>query len=142
MSHARLLRSIVALCAVFSWIVVAAGCPGTLTDEEKEMFQGGGVCPDVPSLLVSKCGTAGCHVEGASAAGALDLISPNVESRLVGVAGTAGCNSMPLVDPTDAANSLLYAKIVDPPPCGLKMPLGATLTTLEIDCIKTWIEGL
>jgi hypothetical protein len=135
MPHARLLRSSVALFAVVSWVVVASGCPGTLTDEEKKMFQGGGSCPDIPSFLTAKCGNAGCHPQGAT----LDLASAGVEARLVGKAASVTCGGAIFVNPADPAGSLLYKKLNDSPPCGSKMPLGSSLTQLEIDCIKTWI---
>ena len=138
MHHVRLLRSSLGFFAIASWIVVASGCPGTLTDEEKKMFQGGGACPDVPSLLAAKCGTAGCHPQG----GTLDLASSGVEARLVGKAGSPTCSGATLADPANPTNSLLYKKINDSPPCGSKMPIGGTLTQLEVGCIEDWISGL
>ena len=139
MHHARLLRSSVAFVALASWIVVVSGCPGTLTEEEKKMFQGGGSCPDIPSLLTSKCGMAGCHPQGGTT---VDLASPGVESRLVGKAATAACGGSVLANPADPAGSLLYKKLNDSPPCGSKMPLGSSLSPNDIDCIKTWIGEL
>jgi len=138
MHHARLLRSSVALFVVASWIVVASGCPGTLTEEEKKIFQGGGSCPDVPSLLTAKCGIAGCHPQG----GTLDLASSGIEARLVGKAASMACGSTVLANPADPAASLLYLKLEDSPPCGTKMPLGSSLSPLEISCIKDWIGTL
>lgn len=138
MHHVRLLRSAIGLFAIASWIVVASGCPGTLTEEEKKMFQGGGSCPDVPSLLAAKCGTAGCHGAG----GTLDLASSGVEARLVGKTGSAACGSATLADPANPMNSLLYQKISDSPPCGTRMPIGSPLTQVEVDCIEEWIGGL
>lgn len=139
MHHARLLRTPVAFVAFASWIVVASGCPGTLTEEEKKMFQGGGSCPDIPSLLASKCGSAGCHASGGSS---IDLASANVESRLVGKAGSPACSAAVLADPADPAGSLLYKKLQDSPPCGTKMPLGSSLSAAEIGCIQDWIGSL
>ncbi len=138
MHHARLLRSSVMLFVVASWIVVASGCPGTLTEEEKKVFQGGGSCPDIPSLLTAKCGIAGCHPQG----GTLDLASPGVDTRLVGTAASMTCGSAVFANPADPEGSLLHKKLLDSPPCGTKMPLGASLSPLEIDCIKDWIGTL
>lgn len=138
MHQGRRLRTGVALFAITSWILCAAGCPGTLTEEEKQMFQGGGACPDIPSLLAAKCGTAGCHPQG----GALDLASPSVEARLVGKASSATCSGAVFANPADPEGSLLYKKLNDSPPCGSKMPLGASLSPLEINCIKDWIADL
>jgi hypothetical protein len=138
MLQGRQLRAGVALFSIMSWIVCAAGCPGTLTEEEKAIFQGGGACPDVPSLLAAKCGTAGCHPQGSP----LDLASPNVETRLVGKASSPTCKGTVFAIPANPEGSLLYEKLKDSPPCGSKMPLGASLSPLEINCIKDWIGGL
>lgn len=138
MHHVRLLRSSVGLFAIASWIVVASGCPGTLTEEEKKMFQGGGSCPDIPSFLAAKCGTAGCHPQGAP----LDLASAGVETRIVGQAPTVTCAGQIVANPADPEGSLIYKKLNDSPPCGSKMPLGSSLSPTEIDCIKTWIGTL
>lgn len=138
MLHARFLRASVVLVTITSWIVLACGCPGTLTDEEKQMFQGGGSCPDIPSLLSAKCGNYGCHPQGA----VLDLTSAGVASRLVGKNGTNTCSSYTLANPSDPSGSLLYKKFSDSPPCGSKMPLGSSLSALEIKCIEDWIGSL
>lgn len=139
MHHARLLRSSVVLFLAASWIAVVSGCPGTLTEEEKKMFQGGGSCPDVPSLLTAKCGMAGCHPQGGTL---VDLASPGVAARVVGKTSTPTCNGVVLANPADPEGSLLHKKLQDSPPCGSKMPLGASLSPLEIDCIKDWIGTL
>lgn len=138
MHHARLLRSSVAFVAVASWIVVTSGCPGTLTEEEKKMFQGGGSCPDVPSLLTAKCGLAGCHGPGS----APDLGSPGVEARIVGKSASPTCGGAVLANPAAPEESLLYKKLQDSPSCGSRMPIGAPLSPLEIDCIRDWIGSL
>ena len=138
MPHARLLRSSAVLFVLASWILVVSGCPGTLTEEEKKIFQGGGSCPDVPSLLLAKCGIAGCHPQG----GTLDLASSGIETRLVGKAASMTCGGAVLANPADPAGSLLFKKLEDAPPCGTKMPLGSSLSPLEIDCIKAWIGTL
>jgi hypothetical protein len=138
MHHARLLRSSVAFVALASWIVVASGCPGTLTEEEKKMFQGGGSCPDIPSLLTAKCGLSGCHAQGSTP----DLGSAGVEARIVGKTSSPTCGGAVLANPAAPEESLLYKKLLDSPSCGSKMPIGATLSPLEIDCIKDWIGTL
>jgi hypothetical protein len=138
MHHVRLLRSAVGLFAIASWLVVAFGCPGTLTEEEKKMFQAGGNCPDIPSFLAAKCGTAGCHPQGAP----LDLASAGVETRIVSQAASATCNGQVIANPADPEGSLLHRKLNDSPPCGSKMPLGASISPTEIDCIKAWIGTL
>ncbi|HVK64918.1 MAG TPA: hypothetical protein VM694_10600, partial [Polyangium sp.] len=139
MMNARFFRICAAALSAPLVVALAAGCPGTLTEEEKAIFQGGGTCPDVPAMLTAKCGTANCHAAGSAT---VDLASPNMESRLVSVAGTESCGSVILANPIDAAGSLIYAKLLDPPPCGLKMPLGGSMSDLEINCVKLWIESL
>ena len=112
--NARFFRFCVATLGASLVVALAAGCPGTLTEEEKQIFQGGGACPDVPAMLAEKCGSANCH--GSGSPSSVDLGSPNVESRIVSVAGTESCGSAILANPLDAAGSLIYAKLVDPPP--------------------------
>lgn len=113
-----------------------SGCPGTLDDPAR--FKG---CPDVPALFVAKCATSGCH-SGASPAAALDLKASGVESRLAGQPATF-CAGGLLANPGDPSASVLYKKLTDAPPCGARMPSGASaLSDLETECILGWIGGL
>ncbi len=118
--------------------LLSAGCPGTL--ENKEAFlAGSGNCPDMPAFLADKCGTANCH-SGAAPAAMLDLKSPGVEARVADKPG-AQCVGK-LANTSDPENSLLYTKLLDPPGCGLRMPIGAPLSAEESFCVAQWIETL
>lgn len=119
-----------------------AGCPGTLTDEEKAKFTGGGgtfECPDIYPYLAEKCGTAGCH--GATMPTSnLDLVSPGIEGRIANK--TALCGGL-LANTSDPQASVIFTKLLDPPPCGARMPfLKEALPDAEVDCILTWLEGI
>jgi hypothetical protein len=140
MAKQHVMRSIVAALMVATAALVA-GCPGNLTDEEKAEFQGLGNCPDIPKLFAERCSSAGCHSMISPQAN-LDLISPNLEGRVVSVAATDNCKNAVLANPIDAEGSILYGKVTDTPPCGVRMPVGEPLSPSEIACVKRWIEGL
>lgn len=129
--------------ALTSAAALLAGCPGTLTDEEKAKFTGSGgptfECEAIGPYLEKKCGSAGCH--GATTpASNLDLVSPGVEERIADK--TAMCGGL-LVNTNDPQASVVYTKLLDPPPCGGRMPfLQEALPSEEIDCVLTWIEGI
>jgi hypothetical protein len=121
-----------------------AGCPGHLEDPGRfagEFGTGGSTttaCPDVPTLLSTTCTAAGCHAATTPAAG-LDLASPGVFMRLSGKQAMGGSGL--LVDPTNPASSVLYTKLMSPPPFGSRMPLvGMPLGDAEVACVLTWIE--
>jgi hypothetical protein len=96
------------------------------------------LCPDVPQLLASACGAAGCHAPPSAAAG-LDLASPDVASRLVGVRATSGDL---LADPDAPSTSVLYLR-VSGASAGPRMPEGAPpLADADVACVLAWIEGL
>ncbi len=141
------LRGFGALCASILWLslgllLFTAGCPGTLTEEEKKMLQGGVACPDdMVAFLGSKCGAGPCH-GNAAPGGGLDLVSAGVENRLISVPGSANCNGAILANPLDPANSLLHLKLQNAPPCGSRMPFGTPLTDAEIQCVSDWIGTL
>jgi hypothetical protein len=120
-----------------------AGCPGSLDDPGRfagEFGTGGGAgsCPDVPSLLSTTCTASSCHA-ATMPAGGLDLASPSVFMRLSGKMAMGGSGL--LVDPTNPTASVLYTKLMSPPPFGSRMPLvGPALGDSEIACVLTWIE--
>lgn len=132
-------RAFLALTLGTLLMTVFAGCPGTL-DNKDQFLAGGANCPsDVPAFLAQKCGTANCHSSAAPAA-MLDLQSPGVEARVTDKTG-AQCIGK-LANTSDPENSLLYTKLLDPPGCGLRMPIGAPLSAEEAICIAQWIETL
>jgi hypothetical protein len=93
----------------------------------------------VTALLNKSCGLAGCHN---ATAPQIDLASPGVQSRLVGKKSTSDeCSNRTYVT-TDGSPSLLIQKIMDSPPCGLKMPIGPALTTAETTCLTDWVDSL
>ncbi|MDH5672483.1 MAG: hypothetical protein OEZ06_10065 [Myxococcales bacterium] len=62
--------------------------------------------------------------------------------NLVNVVSTSElCAGATLVIPGDSAGSLLLQKFSAPPPCGLQMPVGMTLTEAQITQIATWIDN-
>jgi hypothetical protein len=116
------------------------GCPGRLENKERFLGTGGGpLCPDVPAdILAGNCGGTGCHgpVEPASN---LDLQSPGLAGRIVGLLA-GGCEGV-LADPEDPEGSILYQKLLDSPPCGVRMPYESNpLSEYEIACVKEWIS--
>jgi hypothetical protein len=62
--------------------------------------------------------------------------------RLSGMtAHSASCSGKTLLDPTAPDKSLLYAKLIDPPLCGARMPLAAALAATDIDCMRRWVAS-
>jgi len=95
---------------------------------------------DFRALVMQKCAGASCH-GGASSATGLDLTSAMLAGRVQGRHGSGSCTDKLLVDVDDPAQSKLYLK-VSGTSCGVKMPLGGSLTPSEQACVLTWIEGL
>jgi hypothetical protein len=89
---------------------------------------------------MQKCAGASCH-GGASSATGLDLTSAMLAQRVQGRHGSGSCTDKLLVDVNDPAQSKLYLK-VSGTACGVKMPLGGSLTPSEQACVLSWIEGL
>ena len=52
--------------------------------------------------------------------------------------------TLPIIDPNDPENSLLYNKLLDPPVCGQQMPFltSKKLTATDKQCILDWIKGV
>jgi hypothetical protein len=130
MKRALLLASLASAAAL-------AGCPGSLEDPGRFAAQFGN-CPDVPELLAKTCTDAGCHASTEPSAG-LDLASPDVFGRLAGDAAEGGAGR--LIDPDQPDASLLYTKLLSPPPFGSRMPIGGSLDDAETTCILAWIEA-
>jgi len=53
-----------------------------------------------------------------------------------------GMGQHKLIDRANAMNSLIYLKVVTPPPCGGLMPIGIPLNTTEQACVLRWINGV
>ena len=95
---------------------------------------------DFRGLLQTKCGNASCHGAPATNTG-LDLTSSSLAMRLAGRKGASSCTDKLLVDTGNPEQSLLYLK-VSGSSCGVRMPLGGSLSASEQSCVLTWIEGL
>jgi len=140
-------RPLVAVALAALLAASLAGCPGSLDDPGRFGFGGGGAgggggsnggCVDVPTLFSTSCALGGCHAATTPAAG-LDLASPNVFERLSGKAAAGGSGM--LIDPSAPPSSILYLKLIAPPPYGSRMPLtGSALDAATVSCVLTWIE--
>lgn len=103
---------------------------------------GGTVEPscDFSALMNQKCGGSSCH--GAPALGTgLDLTGPNIAARLADRQGTNGCADYKMIDTDNPEESALYL-ITTNKPCGVRMPIGASMSEAEQNCILTWIQSL
>ena len=126
---------------------VAAASPGTVAAAGRNgsaaAGSGGAAAAagcDFRGLVMQKCAGASCH-GGPSAATGLDLTSAMLGQRVQGRHGSGSCTDKLLVDVEDPTQSKLYLKISGSS-CGVKMPLGGSLTASEQACVLTWIEGL
>ena len=98
-------------------------------------------------LATKSCNLAGCHGAQMPSAG-LRLTEEVVTAPASLVdrwnAGDAnGCapGMFKLIDRAEPEKSLLYRKVTGTPPCGVKMPVGPTLTPAETACILSWIKS-
>ncbi|MEN9579858.1 MAG: hypothetical protein RJA70_2867 [Pseudomonadota bacterium] len=107
-------------------------------------------CGDVPRDLFGdpkKCGSSSCHgSEGQPpiSAGRTDLGSKpdDVFKAMLGFKLKGGaCEGRLVIDPLEPEASLLLAKLSEPAPCGLPMPLGSGLGVQEKECIELWIKA-
>ena len=87
---------------------------------------------DVQPIFDRSC--ISCH----PSSGNLDLTSGNSYSQLVNVAASGYSGKR--VIPGDAENSILYKKIDGSEVYGSNMPLGSSLSDVEIETIEQWIE--
>jgi hypothetical protein len=155
-SHSQLLRAphapravhaALAALAACALAIPLAGCPGELADPGRFVDGGGGgggtgggsTCPDTPTFLATTCIGSGCHGSDAPVEG-LDLQSSGVFTRLSGKKAMGGPGM--LIDPTDPTKSVLYLKLLNPPPFGSRMPLvGTPLSDAQVACVLSWIES-
>jgi hypothetical protein len=98
----------------------------------------------IKSLLSQNCQT--CHNTGSGTGfeqTQLSLAATVAYASLVNVEATQSANlgrSIKRVVPYYSDSSYLYMKITNPP-YGVKMPMNGTLTQVQIDLIKAWIDG-
>ncbi len=98
-------------------------------------------CAEGCELLQMRCAVAGCHDDGSAAAG-LSLAAEGLLERLGDAPATgSGCGDSGalLLDTADPESSLIYGKLLNPPACGARMPLGVPFEEDEIDCIRRWV---
>lgn len=95
-------------------------------------------CAEACEIIEMRCATAGCHTGGSAASG-LDLAISDFTMLEGRAATSAACADETLFDSANPETSLLYTKLLDPPACGIRMPLGLPLDDAEIDCIRRWI---
>jgi hypothetical protein len=96
-------------------------------------------CAEACNIIATRCATTGCHT-GGTPAGGLDLSADDFITELTGkMATTADCAGETLIDSANPEQSLLYAKVTDPPACGVRMPFGLYLDDDEIECMRKWI---
>jgi hypothetical protein len=133
------LRAVFALAALAAPCALLVGCPSAL--ENPEIFRAAldaGGCPDIPNLLATTCATSACH-SAAALSGNLDLESADVLGRLSDQSASGGSGL--LIDTLHPAMSVLYTKLLDPPPFGGRMPLGGqSLSADTAQCVLTWLE--
>ena len=95
---------------------------------------------DFKELMQSKCGSSGCHGAPALSTG-LDLTSEGLATRLKNKQASGACSDYLLIDPAAPERSALYLMLTDQS-CGVRMPLGGTLSDAEQTCVLQWIENL
>jgi hypothetical protein len=111
---------------------------GTMTTETGTETGTNSTYGDISSLINSEC--AGCH-GGGSPAEDLNLEGAAGYDAIVGVASEQA--AMDLVTPGDLAESYFYHKMagthVDAGGSGTQMPMGADLSSMDIEKVATWI---
>lgn len=121
-------------------LLVLSGCPGSLSNPElfdEEASCVGGT-DNIPQLLRETCGgDTTCHGVNNPQLG-LDLVSPDVASRLVGVTST--CMQRVLIEPGAPESSYVLTKVLEQPPCGLRMPLDGNLEPRDQACLQQWVQ--
>jgi hypothetical protein len=130
---------------------VLAGCAGDL-DPRLRSGGGGGtggsqIC-DAPTVMVAKCGQAGCHSSTSPQTG-LDLQSPGVAARLLATpmpgmnpSCTDDLRTAYLTPNSNPATGFLFQKLMSTPPCGLKMPELGTWTMSDDACLQQWATAV
>jgi hypothetical protein len=128
----------------------SAGAP-TMPEPEPAM-DGPSYATTVEPIVVAKCATAGCHVDGGVLGGSADVSMPPVYMVLEIGQGYAVLTQGPSVElPTMRTvgsgldDSYLWHKLNNTHEAeggvGLAMPIGTPLTAAELAAIQAWIEG-
>lgn len=114
---------------------------GTGGDNSSTGGTGGGSddC-DGAALIVSHCGSSGCH-DGSIGAFAKDAAAVG-EALGQPSALYASCGSGVLIDPDDSTQGVIYDKINGAACGGSPMPLGPALSAADKTCIEDFLDGL
>ena len=116
--------------------VAVLGCPGTLTGKECFLQE-----ERAQILLQQSCTGGGCH-NASEKVYQLDLQTIGIGPRLKDKA-SYDCNDLPLIVPGKPEESALYLKLLDPPPCGSRMPLAQpAMYPEDIEVLRVWIAGM
>ncbi|WP_438001279.1 hypothetical protein WMF26_17630 [Sorangium sp. So ce185] len=102
---------------------------------------GGGppTCAEAPTLIANSCGYGGCHDAGTKTAGI--VLAAGFET-MYRDQPSQSCGGSVLV-PGQPDMSSLYTKLMDDPPCGLRMPFNMDpLTEEQKTCVRDWITAL
>lgn len=92
------------------------------------------------TVFTPHCAFSGCHGPPAPEQG-MDLSAGMTYASTVGVDATE-LSGFERIAPGNAADSYLYMKLAgDPRIAGDRMPFGGTLTAVEIDAVRAWIEA-
>jgi hypothetical protein len=131
--------------------LLLSGCAGALEDPARFAYldagpgsdagvaRGDGGCDPVTTIFIPSCTTSSCHSARAQQ-GNLDLESPGLPHRLVNAHASGGPGL--IINPQSPDQSVLYTKLLDPPPFKFQMPLG--LPPLGVDdlaCIQEWVRA-
>ena len=117
-----------------------AGSSAGGIDGGKASAGGSAASCDFRALIETKCGSSGCHGAPALSTG-LDLTSDGLAGRLKNKQASGACSDYLLIDPVAPERSALYLMVTDDS-CGIRMPLGGTLSAAEQTCVLSWIENL
>ncbi|MDB4988718.1 MAG: hypothetical protein JWN04_3896 [Myxococcaceae bacterium] len=91
-------------------------------------------CNFCHSMRASDTSNGKLSVGTTQAAAYVALVGPSSSST--------ECSGMPLVVPGDPEASLLLLKLIEPPPCGSRMPLGgAALSEAQLEQVRSWIAA-
>lgn len=122
-------------------LLISSGCPGRIDDPAT--LVGEIDCIAYTDQLIERsCAISGCHQSANTSNGNLALVAEDLGAALLDVPGSSSCNGTPLLSSSDPAESLMYSKLLDTPPCGDRMPLFARPPQqFEIDCMLEWVEA-
>jgi hypothetical protein len=95
---------------------------------------------DFRALMQARCGNASCH-GGAMASTGLDLTSAGLADRVRGQRANGACGQYLLIDVANPQQSALYLKVTNEA-CGVRMPVGGSLSSSEQACVLQWIDRL